>query len=208
MSRILFRGLAASLFLMATVGMSYGQTIVGSDHDFSGKNWNNTSEICIVCHTPHNADASITNAPLWNHEISTATDTLYSSGTLNATMGQPDGSSKLCLSCHDGTVAIDNFGGKTNGTNFISGNKLIGTDLSDDHPVSFVYNSALASADGGLNDPSVTNSGLGGTINDDLLISTKLQCASCHDVHNGSGLNKLLRISNVNSALCLTCHAK
>ncbi|RMF61699.1 MAG: cytochrome C [Calditrichaeota bacterium] len=197
-----------SVLLLGMVALSYGQTIVGSEHDFSNKNWNNTGEICVVCHTPHHADVTVTDAPLWNHQVTTATYTLYSSPTLDATMGQPDGSSKLCLSCHDGTVAIDNFGGQTNGNVFIGGNKLIGTDLSDDHPVSFVYDATLASNDGGLFDPTTTPSGLGGTIDQDMLFNSKLQCASCHDVHNGSGVAKLLVKSNAQSALCLTCHSK
>ncbi len=197
--------LFAVLFLAS---VSFGQTIVGSAHDFSNESWNNTGEICIVCHTPHHANTSVTDAPLWNHEVTTATFTVYSSATLDASVGQPDGSSKLCLSCHDGTVALDNFGGKTNGTNFIGGDEKLGTDLSDDHPVSFVYDDNLALTDGDLYQPSSTNSGLGGTIADDMLIAGKLQCASCHDVHNGSGVAKLLVKSNAGSDLCLTCHAK
>ncbi|HED10904.1 MAG TPA: cytochrome C [Caldithrix abyssi] len=195
----------AMTFFAATTVL--GQ-ISGSAHDFSNENWNNSGEICIVCHTPHNADVTVTDAPLWNHEVTTATFTLYSSATLDAAVGQPDGSSKLCLSCHDGTVAVDNFGGRTNGNEFVSGDELIGTDLSDDHPVSFVYDATLASTDGGLYDPTTTNSGLGGTIDDDLLIGNKVQCASCHDVHNGSGVADLLRKSNAQSAFCLTCHNK
>lgn len=189
-------------------GVASAQTITGSEHDFSGDTWNATGEICVVCHTPHNADATVTNAPLWNHEVTGSTFTVYSSATLDATVGQPGGSSKLCLSCHDGTVALDNFAGKTTGNQFISGGELLGTDLSNDHPLSFAYNTALATADGGLADPATTNSGLGGTIDADMLFAGQVQCASCHDVHNGSGVAKLLRKSNAASALCQTCHAK
>lgn len=193
-------------FLLVQIG--YGQTIVGSAHDFSDDSWNTTGQICLVCHTPHNADVAVTNAPLWNHETTTATFTTYTSATMQATTGQPDASSKLCLSCHDGTVAVDNFGGEAGGTHFLTGRTLIGTDLSDDHPLSFTYDAALSSADGGLYDPISTNSGLGGTIDQDMLIDSKVQCASCHDVHNGSGVDKLLRKSNNGSDLCLTCHNK
>jgi predicted CXXCH cytochrome family protein len=205
------KNLILTFTLALLVSLSgYGQTIVGSDHDFSTENWNNTGEICIVCHTPHHAVQNLT-APLWNHEVSTATYQIYTnvvSPTFDASPNQPDGSSKLCLSCHDGTVAIDNFGGATNGTQFMSGNDLLGTDLRDDHPVSFVYDAALATTDGGLFDPTTTNSGLGGTIDGDLLQANKLQCSSCHDVHNGSGNANLLVMSNAASALCLTCHDK
>jgi predicted CXXCH cytochrome family protein len=207
MMKKMFSVLMVLSFLLI-VPIGYSQTIVGSAHDFSDDSWNTTGQICLVCHTPHNADISVTNAPLWNHETTLATFTTYTSATMQATTGQPDASSKLCLSCHDGTVAVDNFGGETGGTHFLSGSSLIGTDLSDDHPLSFVYDAALASADGGLYDPTNTNSGLGGTINQDMLIDSKVQCASCHDVHNGSGVARLLRKSNSGSDLCLTCHNK
>lgn len=197
-----------NLILILFCQLSIGQTIVGSAHDFSDDSWNTTGQICLVCHTPHNADATVTNAPLWNHESTSATFTTYSSATMDATTGQPDASSKLCLSCHDGTVAVDNFGDQSSGIHFISGNANLGTDLSGDHPISLTYDASLASADGGLYDPTTTMSGMGGTIDQDLLIGAQVQCASCHDVHNGSGIEKLLRISNDASALCLTCHNK
>ncbi len=205
MKRLLFVPVMILMLCMA-FGVAQGQTIVGSAHDFSQESWNPTGEICVVCHTPHHADNSV--EPLWNHEVTSATFTPYSSSSLDATVGQPDGNSKLCLSCHDGTVAVDNFGGKGNGNEFVTGNDLIGTDLSNDHPVSFLYDATLASTDGGLYDPTTTSSGLGGTIDQDMLYGHKLQCASCHDVHNGSGVAKLLVKSNAGSALCLTCHAK
>jgi predicted CXXCH cytochrome family protein len=192
--------------LLATIG--FAQNIVGSAHDFSADTWNTSGRICLVCHTPHNADVSVNNAPLWNHEVTVATFTTYGSATMDATIGQPDASSRLCLSCHDGTVAVDNFGSQTSGSEIISGGTNLGIDLSDDHPISITYDAALAAADGGLYDPITTNSGLGGTINADMLIGGQVQCASCHDVHNGSGHADLLRISNDASALCLTCHSK
>ena len=147
---------------------------------------------------------------LWNHAVTTETYTLYSSPTMNAQTGQPDGVSRACLSCHDGTVALDSFGGAT-GTNFIGGGANFGTDLTNDHPVSFTYNNSLATVDGGLYQPTTTDSGLGGTIAADMLFgpgNDQVECASCHDVHNAAGIGALLLKSNVGSALCLTCHAK
>ena len=126
--------------------------ITGSAHDFSAKSWNPGGEICVVCHTPHNATTATT--PLLNHTLTKATFTVYSSPSLNATVGQPSASSLACLSCHDGTVAIDAFGGNT-GTTFMTGGDKLGTDLSNDHPVSFTFDAALATADGGLNNPTV-----------------------------------------------------
>lgn len=192
--------ITVALLGMPVVGAWPAQAVItGSAHDFSADGWNPSGQICIVCHTPHNADTSVSNAPLWNHATTTASYSLYTSATLNATVAQPDGISKLCLSCHDGTVALDSFGAQT-GSTFIDGGANVGIDLSDDHPVSFVYDSALAAADGGLHDPS--------TIAPLPLFPDRVECASCHDVHNSFGINKLLRVSNAGSALCLTCHDK
>ncbi len=197
-------------------GFSVYPDIKDSHHDFSGASWTN-NEICALCHTPHNSIANIT--PLWNHELSTAVYTVYSSSTIDAVIGQPTAQSKLCLSCHDGTVAIDNIGGNTGGTRFILPWGNTGTDLRSHHPISFTYNTALALADGQLADPSTEPSGLGGTIDEDLLSNGQMQCTSCHDVHisrntqgcSGCHFNKpSLSIwkPNTNSALCLTCHKK
>ncbi len=202
------------LMTLAVAGLVFGgvasaQGIANSKHDFSGDTWNTSGEICIVCHTAHNADGTVADAPLWNHEVTAATFTVYAGpGTLDSTVGQPSGVSKLCLSCHDGTVAVDNFGGTTNGTDVISGGALVGTDLSNDHPISLTYDATLATTDGGLHNPTTTNSGLGSTISADLLFSNSLECGSCHDVHDKDGNNKLLRVNNTGSALCATCHNK
>jgi predicted CXXCH cytochrome family protein len=108
-------------------------------------------------------------------------------------------------------VAVDAFGGAA-GTTLIgaigTGGGDFGTDLSNDHPISFAYNNALYSADGELNDPDNDLSGLGGTIAADMLFSGDMECASCHDVHNSENNTALLLIDNVGSALCLTCHDK
>ena len=202
--RLLFTLLIAAAF----ASLSFGQ-ITGTAHDFSGEAWSG-GEICIACHTPHDGDMSIPGAPLWNHEVSTATFTLYTGGgTMDATMGQPSAQSMLCLSCHDGTVALDSYGGVAGGTYLIgTDDGYVGTDLSDDHPISFTYDDALATADGALFYPSTDLSGLGGTIDADLLFGGRVQCASCHDVHGSTGFASLLRIENAGSALCLTCHNK
>lgn len=204
--------LILSIILMTAVSLVGYSQITGTGHDFSAETWNASGEICIVCHTPHNSQ-TLTDAPLWNHTTSTANYTLYSnliSGTFNATAGQPDGASKLCLSCHDGTVKVDDFinGGPTSPNYTIPGIFNLGIDLSNDHPLSFVYDAALATTDGGLFNPTNHNTALGGTIQNDLLISDKMQCSSCHDVHNKYNNSSLLKIDNAGSALCLTCHDK
>ena len=180
--------------------------IEGSKHDFSNESFSE-NKICSICHVPHDADNSL--PMLWNHQITTATFTVYSSTTLDAVDMEEVGTlSKLCLSCHDGTVAIDSFG-KKEGKVFIDAesSKNIGTNLFNDHPVSFSYNAALAEKDGELYDPTKRSSGLGSTIQNDLLYNGKFECTSCHDPHDNSN-GSFLRASNDGSKLCLICHIK
>jgi hypothetical protein len=203
------------LLLFATRAVLAG-TLSGSAHDLSTQSWNPGQKVCVACHTPHN---STNAAALWNHTLSSITNyTLYASPTLKAIMGQPGGSSKLCLSCHDGTVAIDSFGGN-NGTTMISGaNNLGAAALSDDHPIGFTYDAALVTANGSLfpTSKSVTI-GTGGTTKTDtianlLLYSGKMECSSCHDVHNtftvGANGSGMVKMSSAGSAVCMACHNK
>lgn len=180
--------------------------LAGSAHDFSGSGWSG-GRVCSPCHTPHGANPTVVSAPLWNHAVTQANYTVYSSSTLNAEVGQPSGVSKLCLSCHDGTVAVDSFGGNT-GTTMLTGPANLGTNLAGSHPISFTYDSALATEDGNLHDPAAVATPIGGTIAEDLLFGGKMECASCHDVHNGGAVPGpgLLRITTNGSQLCLTCH--
>ena len=112
----------AMVGLMLVAGLA-GAQLAQSVHDFSAQGWG-TTEICQPCHTSQNA---LTALPvvLWNHEVSTGPYTVYDSPTMNATTGQPNGVSKACLSCHDGTVALDSFAGST-GTTTISGAANLG----------------------------------------------------------------------------------
>jgi len=188
--------------LVAAAGMFAAQAamagITGTAHDLSGAGYG-TNQICIFCHTPHNSQ---TQEPLWNHAMTAATFQLYSSSTLNATMAQPGGLSKLCLSCHDGTVAIDSYGART-GSVLMTGSELIGTDLRNDPPVGFTYDAALATADGGLVTPASASLVVAGI----PLYTAKMECSSCHNVHDNA-ISKFLRSTNNASALCLKCHNK
>jgi hypothetical protein len=216
MRKLLILFLAMAL-LAGLSAISFAE-ISGSVHDFSTSAWSG-GQICLPCHAPHNVATPVI-PPLWNHEVTTATYIVYDSPTLDAgPLGQPAGSTLLCLSCHDGTVAVDSFGGAT-GTFFIQGPSNLGTDLSNDHPISFAYNTTLATTDGGLWDPASKEVTIGsggftrsGTIQEVMLQDNQLQCASCHDVHNdfvagGIGGDPLLLISILSSELCLTCHNK
>jgi len=196
--------------LSLAFGVAAYAGMAGTKHDFTSQGWSGGS-ICAPCHTPHNANTAITGAPLWAHATTAATYTLYSSPTMNATVTQPTNyASKLCLSCHDGTVALDSFGGKT-GTSFISAANKTGTDLRGTHPIGIVFNAALATADKGLFNPDTKTIPTGDTVTKGMLFGTgALECASCHDVHNtvSAGNTFLLRVTATGSALCLTCHNK
>ncbi|MFQ5609172.1 MAG: cytochrome c3 family protein [Woeseiaceae bacterium] len=197
-------------------------TIVGTDHDFSTSGFSG-GQLCVVCHTPHNSDTSVSTAPLWNHEVTVQTFTMYSTPSMDAAQdAQPTGTSKLCLSCHDGTVAIDSFGGNA-GSNFMGGKDAVGAsgNLTDDHPISITYDTALSVTDPGLHDPAATTVTVGaggdktrtGTVSQLMLPADKVQCSSCHDVHNnfvaaGTGGNPFLRVTANGSAICLACHNK
>jgi predicted CXXCH cytochrome family protein len=225
------RWLAVPLLGLGLVaGLAYGPAtagVVNSKHDFSrsgtGGIWGSSTEdeVCIFCHTPHGAQAGL--EPLWNRVDPGHTFAVYTSSTLNATPGQPSGPSRLCLSCHDGSVAIDAYvqggatptmmalgdvyypgspygqGGANIGGNY-SGNAGV-NDLMNDHPVSFSYDAALVTADGHLNDPTTVGM---------PLYQGKLECSTCHDVHNQAVVagSKLLRVTQTGSQICLRCHAK
>lgn len=183
-------------------------SIVNSKHNLSSSGPGTLhsateSDICIFCHAPHGKPAQ---PPLWNQQMSTATYTPYSSPTLKATVGQPTGSSKLCLSCHDGTVALGMVANRSRPiamqsgvTPIPAGSTRIGTDLSAHHPVSFTYDQALVTAQGELRDPR----SLVGDVRLDR--NSQMQCTSCHDPHNDQYGNFLVT-ANVGSSLCLECH--
>jgi len=164
------------------------------------------SDACVFCHTAHHANGE---TPLWNHSMSSVSNyVVYSSARLDAlklTIPQPNGSSRLCLSCHDGTVALGNVSSgqavaMQNGvTTMPAGANNLGTDLSSDHPISFVYDSNLAGLDSSIKDPSL----LTGKVRLDR--EGRLQCTACHDPHNNQYGNFLV-MDNSASALCLTCH--
>ncbi|UCF64803.1 MAG: hypothetical protein JSW33_02915 [bacterium] len=190
-------------------GIIHAQDIANTVHNLSVSGpgtikASSESEICIFCHTPHNSSP---HQPLWNRPDPGFNYTLYNSSTTQAMPGQPTGASLLCLSCHDGTIALGNVLSRsapismTGGiTTLPSGNSNLTTDLSDDHPVSFIYNSALAVADGQLADPAT----LTGPVQ---LENQQLQCTACHDPHQNL-YSDFLVVSNQYSDLCSHCHQR
>lgn len=206
------------------------------------------SQVCAFCHTPHGG-ASAAKAPIWNRKLSGQTYTPYSSTSLEfQDIGQPNTKSKLCLSCHDGTLAIGavNVLNRVERPNVtVGGTKLDGTmpegmgattgftrrlgvDLSNDHPISFTYNSARALRDQELRNPAV-ESHIGTRAPGERpllpLDDGNMECVTCHDPHIRSteGENiKFLRVNRfqkaqpaegaafdrANDIICLACHEK
>ena len=204
-----------ALVVTGTQAEVTGPGIANSGHNFGEATWNTDSdEICLPCHAPHGNGFPVPDMPLWNHALTEQVFVPYDSPTLDATVGQPSGATKLCLSCHDGTVALDEWTRHTGTLKMGFGPGTINhwtfsNDLTTTHPLSFTYDAALASADGELFDPSTPVTELGGkTITEGLLVNGKMECASCHDVHNADGHEAMLHIENTGSQLCLTCHDK
>jgi predicted CXXCH cytochrome family protein len=205
---------AAALVGLAASGAN--AQITNSAHDFSSYAWSG-GEICKPCHTPHFAVPEMPR--LWNHELTNATYTLEGGGTMTAE-DDFDKVSRMCMSCHDGTVALDSFGGQT-GANFIPGSAKIGTDLADDHPVGSAAEyppSPLPSWWNGAFRPtnaagtSVTNGAntvsLKSWLNAGGATRYVVGCTTCHNAHNRGNFPHMTSITNAASAMCLTCHIK
>ncbi|WP_200762549.1 cytochrome c3 family protein [Nitrosophilus alvini] len=202
----------------------------------------NNDEICVYCHTPHAANTDFAGAPLWNKATpSSGSFTMYGATAANtagqtiagtSTDQQPNAPSLACLSCHDGVSAINSivnapgsggynasgqlvaFGATAAGTakTMPAGVTQIGTDLTNDHPVSITYVEGAAS----LKPTTTAVTGWSGASTiADLLRNGKVECVSCHDPHLGESDTFLRRnagtvgeASNKGSKVCLTCHDK
>ncbi|MCK5878795.1 MAG: hypothetical protein KAH24_03385, partial [Holophagae bacterium] len=199
------KGLFFTLAMLLVCGFQVRANVAQTKHNLSvsgpgAVKTTETTAICVFCHTPHSAAPL---APLWNKDVGPMAYSTYSSSTLISSPGQPDGASKLCLSCHDGTIAVGNirnpdvtFTVANTSGGLLTGSSALGSDLSNDHPVSFVPQSSSELVTPGAGDPVQYDTASG-----------KLQCTSCHDPHddlNGSFLVK----SNIGSAVCKTCHQK
>jgi predicted CXXCH cytochrome family protein len=210
------------------------------------------TRVCIFCHAPHNAyKLSQANGgpaagvgagptapdaydylPLWNHTLPVAAAySMYWNGPGAPQTGSkaqqslgavPGNTSLLCLSCHDGSVAVNSYGNgaqpasaQSTGTTKIGSGYQIGQDgiLQNHHPIGFSYG-AVAAVDIEINS-AATALGTAGPIANHLYASAAagtvdtMECGTCHSVHNkGNTGESLLWTSDQNSALCLSCHAK
>ena len=105
--------IAGGLALMAASSVAMA-SVTNTKHNLGASGTNNhtnaTTEICIFCHTPHGGDQSV-SAPIWNRTVSTTSVyTRFSSLgriTFDANEAPVGSVSIACLSCHDGTQAMN-----------------------------------------------------------------------------------------------------
>ncbi len=200
------------------------------------------AEICIFCHVPHNANPAV---PLWNHDMSGAAYTMYDSeylkragyptpSELGAAPAEPGFVSRLCLSCHDGTVAVGALyivrgtilgdsiiamtGVEPTGEMPATAAGYIGTDLTRHHPVGIKYDSSIAvtfgSAGSGVNPRPIELHASPAAPLKVYAYATGnyVECASCHDAHVEN--EKFLRVTtgaNLAAKIdttCNSCHSK
>lgn len=213
---------------MGNAYAQFGSKVADTPHNLrkatkDGMPLTDLGEICVYCHTPHNNNEQVA-APLWNRSTPAGPYTMYSSPTLDMTIASsPQGVSLACLSCHDNTIALDavrnvptGFSGASSGTtintcatqchvgsnppdglNFEGTN--IGTDLSNDHPISVTYDPSKDPNFHAASNGKVGNLPLYGAGRD------QVECGTCHNPHDETN-RPFLRVDNTNSALCLTCH--
>ena len=214
-SRLLLAAALATVLVQAALP-GRAASIINSKHDLSATSSGTqyraapteiTAGPCLFCHAPHSATV---NTALWNRANPQGPYKPYTSSSAAGNMQQPDGTSLMCLSCHDGTIALGSVLSRgtiamTSGFDKIASTSAgyIGTDLSDDHPVSISYATARAA------NPELAPAGswASSAPNVKLDAGGKVQCTTCHDPHDPVN-GKFLVMPNTQSALCTACHTK
>jgi len=178
-------------------------------HNLSPDRSSDASMACIYCHTSHHSVPQVKG--LWNHDASSATYRYYSSSTY--TQG-PElvtvDSSRLCMSCHDGTVGLGATYNSQTVTSQVrtqltsTGN--MGVDLSTSHPFAFsqwTKNPSLV--DTLFNTFSRTSGNTSVKLN-----NGKIECTTCHEPHiqnlDKAHSSDFLVTDNRFGAICLACH--
>ncbi len=195
---------ALAAALLATTASATGAGhVAGSKHDLSASGpgpYRATSEKdpCIFCHVSHQAGPGLDNRPDPGRG-----HVPYGSSTLSSKPGAPTGASRICLSCHDGTIAPGHT--RVRDIPMVSGNAPIakerrsslGTDLRGTHPISFRPAVGSRTSSPPKHDPVRLDAG------------GEIQCTSCHDPHvewRDQEVGKFLVKLSGDSALCLSCH--
>ncbi len=196
--------------VQAAAGVAETKHNLSASGKFSYKT-ETTDQICIFCHTPHNANPG---TPLWNHVLAESYQEpeylFYSSPSSKAKRpSEIMGSSRLCLSCHDGTIALGALINPVqSGTYTVKTSSAslayIGYDLSDDHPISIEIP---------LENPEVHKPDPASPVKLERVGDQELvQCTSCHDPHDNT-YEPFLVMDQVDGSgrggqLCIQCHAK
>lgn len=221
-----FHAFAICSLLLAATGTQAG-SIVGSKHDLTPDG----VQLCVHCHMPNSTQTSPGKAPLWNEKNTHLNAfTPYTSPLTSETCpARPGGISMVCMSCHDGTGGMEVHGGNQPSTAGVSPNmtgvsnkreecfkchanapdsiysktlKAMGAaeqqDLRNYHPVSRAYPASPSFK----SPPDATKGWL-----DVRLFDGKVECPSCHAVHDPTVV-PFLSMTNNGSALCLKCHNK
>ncbi|HUW84540.1 MAG TPA: cytochrome c3 family protein [Phycisphaerae bacterium] len=178
---------------IAVAALSSGG-IVGSKHDFSDQTWSH-GQICQPCHHPHTPSGDV---PLWapSDELSQALP-LYESPDRRLSSGDV-----MCLSCHDGAVAGDIYGGANDvivsqiGVSRATYTPGLGP-ASGNHPIGVRYP---------IHDPRYHPRAAVTADQRIKLPEGRVSCLSCHDPHGTAGHDAMLVCSNARSSLCLSCH--
>lgn len=202
----MWKGIILSVAILSVCSGVATAQISGTSHDFSLDS--GETRVCVFCHTPHNANPA---TPLWNHKLSSEVYALYPGpasdpkSSLERDPIQPEigSSTKLCLSCHDGTIGIGDYFGSQESIGYVSGDALIADtlnrDLSNDHPVSIELAPRTLDKDTELINPADNPSSR------TKLEANNVECGSCHDPHDNTIGNFLVTTTD-NGDLCLECH--
>lgn len=219
---------AIPLFTLALAATAFaGPGIVNSHHDLrtlqvAGQTNN---QVCIYCHTPHKAAEQNL---VWNHSLGSGNYSFGATGpfgtpgrsqtsngttlpTSTTTFGS--GPTKMCMSCHDGSVAVgslNNIGAGASGTILTNPSTLNGQvrqvasatgGMGGNHPVAIPYPDVTGAVYNGIT--SGVTSGFGGAaggggwadvatvkgagiklFGGPAVGTNGMECTSCHDVHN------------------------
>lgn len=212
--------------------------IKDTPHDVYNMTGDATAEPCAMCHTPHSGSGDY---PLWNRMVPGVVYDMYQSPSFDMYEGnQPQAPSSLCLACHNGIYSsLVNYPGPGSIDNPVYDYEMnpglwamLGTDLTDDHPVSFTYNPLLDNTQDYNEFPNaipcpttpdrmwIPDSN--GVIRYPLYGANKdqFECATCHAVHDtveytgkefagGKSVGSqvyFLRSTNEVSRMCADCH--
>jgi len=195
--------LALALALFAGTASA---AISATKHNMNTYIGSGTADVCYFCHSAHNGATS--TAPLWSRNSVTAGGwTFFTSQTISTNISAVDAFSGACLSCHDGTIAVNvTMKGKIGvaADKFLNaGNAYLSKNISNDHPVSISWAAAaVAGNESGLPATFPAANGFklyGGT--------PSIVCESCHAVHGGTGtFTKFLRVDPASGSFCAGCH--